>query len=1582
MKLQNFDITSSETAFADGVSTGDELITAGTLAGRVISRDHAVNIQNVVSVEDKNDYCGVWCVGTEKSAVRNGGLIGEIQTANQSTAKVTVKKCSASVYVQSSVGTVDTFTKQPKLKEVDIAGGLIGHIESNVGEVSVSDSYAGGHTSKTQYSSNDKTRGKSGVGRNVVSYGCSGGLIGAVFAAKKGQISLSADYSTASVACVYKNKTVAFSDAGGLIGYVSKNVENIKAENCYSTGLVEGDIKGGVIGYIALESTNTNSVALAFNNCRFLSGVSTEDNDDDIAAVNILRQHAAPNQKQVIDSHERIAGSLYPVDDKTLAAGNGKTKAVPYDSELKGNYPYASSMSCHYGDWPIVIENTEKKQNRLMLTYDTRSELIAIRLTGLQSGAHMYLVMNADTTKYGGPQVGVANELKNCFEFDNNRKVRNLFNAGWGEAWKKIFSITKDQNTGVYHYELMLDNVSTAFAGFASLSNAVKNPTPNFYYGEYIDVRITDEITENTDLAINGVAKEEYVTNTLFEDIFDPSVVDSDTLQNGTVNLNNEAVQNSIKALKHIQTGSDGKEYIADINYPVQTKLKQYVAVINSARHLENLRSDVSGINTQQDFTVTNAVQGCDIIWNSTTAGDITGTNHEYDAYVNELQELNKDRGGSDIYQDGAPHVYNGCILPVDIENDNELVSYNGNENGIYGLKLGYSTAGPDGGKSGLFGIISGTNKKFNISNLKLFNTIYDESANLQTVGTIVAICNRDLTLNKVIIGQSGGDLSGLQMKGSIECGGMVGQANAGLEVSDCAISLEGKTLSIYGGTGGAAGIAAICNGDITIQNTTISAANIQISGTFYTGGMIGHAFSSADISGSSLEAPSVSVSNTGGNNFCGGLVAMCSGGSINNCHISGLKGVASDTVISITAVASDSGTNQTGGLVGNVSGNTAFTMSNSWLGADLATVSNFSSKVPAGGLIGEVWSPNLTVENCYFTGENARVMSGREHQGSVGGLIGEAKITSNEGCRISNSFFSGYVYGPAAQYVGGLIGKLESDGTEQEYSSIENCYVSGRTYQGLFPQDSAELTSGTDSEYDRFTMPDDQTKLSDKPIDSIIGYEKVGGLIGNHERGNLRISDSFTTTSVASNYDQNYDGGCVGGLIGSTCGLLKLSNTYAVSTVESKKENHLVKGSFIANDSAVDKTSVDSACYVINELNDASVQPVGKMNPQNATLSITGVSVNQLGTANLLRDMPASDDTDVVRDATLQTYYSNGYPYKISTVINGRKYFDGCWINLKEVQPTIQLSENAVTMAVGGTLTLTATISPRWKTGENVHWSSEDEGVAKVDENGTVTGVSIGTTTITAKLDNESSATCSVTVKEDSITVNGTVVEENSTQYFPQYSNITFGISGSVGEEVTWSFSPNLSGERKDTGEITVALPLGKTTVTATISKDGNTISKTITVVVLDSDAVSNFRLYPDLQPVSGNLAAGDTRELKGYTAYGNLNLYISDTNSSDLFGNTATDGSHVMYFKVGKTPFTIQVNNTIATIQYQSVWGTQTQNSVSVSTNANGTEIIFNISLQSIAETSVSTISLQQYGSTSPDNPYPYTLTGLLSF
>ncbi len=77
----------------------------------------------------------------------------------------------------------------------------------------------------------------------------------------------------------------------------------------------------------------------------------------------------------------------------------------------------------------------------------------------------------------------------------------------------------------------------------------------------------------------------------------------------------------------------------------------------------------------------------------------------------------------------------------------------------------------------------------------------------------------------------------------------------------------------------------------------------------------------------------------------------------------------------------------------------------------------------------------------------------------------------------------------------------------------------------------------------------------------------------------------------------------------------------------------------------------------------------------------------------------------------------------------------------------SVTLDQTSLTLESGSTATLTATVEPETATDKAVTWSSSNEDVATVDENGVVTALSEGSATITATAASGASASCQVTV-------------------------------------------------------------------------------------------------------------------------------------------------------------------------------------------------------------------------------------------
>ena len=76
-----------------------------------------------------------------------------------------------------------------------------------------------------------------------------------------------------------------------------------------------------------------------------------------------------------------------------------------------------------------------------------------------------------------------------------------------------------------------------------------------------------------------------------------------------------------------------------------------------------------------------------------------------------------------------------------------------------------------------------------------------------------------------------------------------------------------------------------------------------------------------------------------------------------------------------------------------------------------------------------------------------------------------------------------------------------------------------------------------------------------------------------------------------------------------------------------------------------------------------------------------------------------------------------------------------------------ITLDVKNARIEAGKTIQLTASYAPADASKTDLSWKSSDEGVAKVDENGYVTGIGEGTATITCQSENDVEASCTVSV-------------------------------------------------------------------------------------------------------------------------------------------------------------------------------------------------------------------------------------------
>ncbi|MGN1408816.1 MAG: S8 family serine peptidase [Eubacteriales bacterium] len=101
-----------------------------------------------------------------------------------------------------------------------------------------------------------------------------------------------------------------------------------------------------------------------------------------------------------------------------------------------------------------------------------------------------------------------------------------------------------------------------------------------------------------------------------------------------------------------------------------------------------------------------------------------------------------------------------------------------------------------------------------------------------------------------------------------------------------------------------------------------------------------------------------------------------------------------------------------------------------------------------------------------------------------------------------------------------------------------------------------------------------------------------------------------------------------------------------------------------------------------------------------------------------------------------------------------------------------VEISKSEVNILKGATLTLTADVYPWTVADKTVTWSTSNENVVTV-ENGTITGVDVGTATVTATSNSDPtvSASCVVTVEKlDNIKFSGLVYDENSDTHWAEF--------------------------------------------------------------------------------------------------------------------------------------------------------------------------------------------------------------------
>lgn len=186
----------------------------------------------------------------------------------------------------------------------------------------------------------------------------------------------------------------------------------------------------------------------------------------------------------------------------------------------------------------------------------------------------------------------------------------------------------------------------------------------------------------------------------------------------------------------------------------------------------------------------------------------------------------------------------------------------------------------------------------------------------------------------------------------------------------------------------------------------------------------------------------------------------------------------------------------------------------------------------------------------------------------------------------------------------------------------------------------------------------------------------------------------------------------------------------------------------------------------------------------------------------------------------------------------------------------SITLTPTNVTMKPAENITLLATILPSNTTDKSLSWSSDNENVAVVNDNGKVTAIGVGNATISVTTTNGLVATCAVSVIPipiTSITVNPTEVTLTISQTIP-LTVIVLPVDA-TDKSVTWASGDENVATVDQSGTVT-AVGNGETLITAT-TNDGSGLSASSRIIVTTPVGVESIpedgNAYVDIFTPSG---------------------------------------------------------------------------------------------------------------------------------
>lgn len=222
----------------------------------------------------------------------------------------------------------------------------------------------------------------------------------------------------------------------------------------------------------------------------------------------------------------------------------------------------------------------------------------------------------------------------------------------------------------------------------------------------------------------------------------------------------------------------------------------------------------------------------------------------------------------------------------------------------------------------------------------------------------------------------------------------------------------------------------------------------------------------------------------------------------------------------------------------------------------------------------------------------------------------------------------------------------------------------------------------------------------------------------------------------------------------------------------------------------------------------------------------------------------------------------------------------------------SITLNETTKKMSMGETLQLVASVMPENATYKDVEWTSSDETVATVDDNGLVKTLGIGNVAITATLvTGGKSATCDIVILGDEPLMSrpNMSMEKDAEETLEVVLPVIL-----EGQNVLWSVTPegivDVTPDAGNPNFVTVkAVSIGSAKITATIGTSSAVCNVTVNAPKEDIDGstiIMNLSLYENSEEVAAKIKEVDGKgvtEYKLYGDFGKLGTLLINKNEND---------------------------------------------------------------------------------------------------